>query len=166
MSDDARDTFRTPVKQLGQTRGLQHASLPSQLDIELSDDDTPLDASQPYTVHLYNDAVPEPHAVNSGHMGGSPFPQAGLQAGGSMPKQAAHHQSWQGAGLEQTAPRQVARQQQSKTSLASGRLQSRLPAARPVQIGHLASSQLQLRTPARPNSAGSALRGYVPPEHR
>ena len=25
---------------------------------------------------------------------------------------------------------------------------------------------LQLRTPSRPNSAGSALRGYVPPEHR
>ena len=30
--------------------------------------------------------------------------------------------------------------------------------------GALAS--LQLRTPLRPNSAGSALRGYVPPEHR
>ena len=27
-------------------------------------------------------------------------------------------------------------------------------------------SGLQLRTPARPNSAGSALRGFVPPEHR
>ena len=25
---------------------------------------------------------------------------------------------------------------------------------------------MQLRTPSRPNSAGSALRGYVPPEHR
>lgn len=157
MSDDARDTFRTPVKQLGQTGGHQHASLPSQLDIDLSDDDTLLDASQPYTVHLYNKGVPPPHAVISGE---SPFPQAG----GSMPKQAAHHQSWQGVGLEQTAPRQFARQQQS--SLAAGRLQSRPPAARPVQRGHLASSQLQLRTPARPNSAGSALRGYVPPEHR
>lgn len=28
------------------------------------------------------------------------------------------------------------------------------------------SASLQLRTPLRPNSAGSALRGYVPPEHR
>lgn len=28
------------------------------------------------------------------------------------------------------------------------------------------SGGLQLRTPSRPNSAGSALRGYVPPEHR
>ena len=27
-------------------------------------------------------------------------------------------------------------------------------------------ASLQLRTPLRPNSAGSALRGYVPPEHR
>ena len=164
MSDDARDTFRTPVKQLSQTRGPQYASLTSQLDIELSDDDTPLDASQPYTVHLYNDGVPAPHAVNSGHLGGNPFPQAGPLADGIVPKQASHHQSWQGVGLEQTAPRQVARQQQS--SLASGKVQSRPPAARPVQRGHLASSQLQLRTPARPNSAGSALRGYVPPEHR
>ena len=28
------------------------------------------------------------------------------------------------------------------------------------------SGGLQLRTPSRPNSAGSALRGYVPPQHR
>lgn len=34
----------------------------------------------------------------------------------------------------------------------------------PSKAGTVAG--LQLRTPLRPNSAGSALRGYVPPEHR
>lgn len=54
---------------------------------------------------------------------------------------------------------------------ASGILNVARPAAQRHSVRKEASNTgtvagLQLRTPLRPNSAGSALRGYVPPEHR
>lgn len=53
----------------------------------------------------------------------------------------------------------------------SGILNAARPAAQRQSIRKAATNTgtaagLQLRTPLRPNSAGSALRGYVPPEHR
>lgn len=78
-------------------------------------------------------------------------------------------------GVSGTAPHEM-----FMRSLGTGAAQSQvLNAARPQAQRHPVRrevglkpgstggvSSLQLRTPLRPNSAGSALRGYVPPEHR
>lgn len=138
LLEAVRDTFRTPVKQLGQ----KHWMPAPQLDTALDDNDIAADASQPYTVHLYSPQSSNPRLVNV-----NPMKRGALQQNrfDSIPQQPHQQQNCHSAG---------------------GHLQSRQLGSGLGHKGRLASSQLQLRTPARPNSAGSALRGFVPPDHR
>lgn len=84
--------------------------------------------------------------------------------------------------LQQTVSNTAAYSTSSTGSLGVGRVTSGLlnVAWPPIQQHHTVKQDVgnlkpgsrgavpgsQLRTPLRPNSAGSALRGYVPPEHR
>lgn len=158
LHSNAWDAYKTPTRQLEREMS-QHRALPYQLDTAFGDDDTAADTSQPYTVHLYSPLQPEPRLVNANLSGGRAFKQSMFNG---MPQQ----QYGLDAVRQQAEPTSMGLSGQHRNSLPMGQLQSRQVHSGLMQSGPLTSSQLQLRTPARPNSAGSALRGYVPPEHR
>ena len=137
-------------------RGAKH--LPFTLGPDTDADGLPgASTSRPYTLHLYDANTSEPLPVNQGPIQSDILHNSRV---GGKAQHSAEHQGWSSRELRQTA-----HTAQQPRGLASAQLQSRQLAPGSVQRENVAAS-LQLRTPARPNSAGSALRGYVPPEHR
>ena len=137
-------------------RGVQH--LLFSIDPDIDADSRPgASTSQPYTLHLYDANTSGLFSVNQSPMRTEARQQSKSEG---VTQQSTERQGW-----SLRRPKQAAHIAQQPRGMAAAQLQSRQLAPGTVQRGNVGAS-MQLRTPARPNSAGSALRGYVPPEHR
>ncbi len=104
---------------------------------------------------------------------GRALPFGPQSMGSSLPlrsiQQGFHQQPFNADILGSPLPRGIGRSHIKGEGLMLGRVGAQQQPGVQQGLGGptgLSMGGLQLRTPSRPNSAGSALRGFVPPEHR